>query len=104
MIAKNVKTRRDYLKQHSSAQGTVLYYQIDASMVRTALYTNNIAGCSVCFRKRTHGYSSAIFSCHFSACSHSILPEYALPCVIHMLAHHPDFKQNDHETLVQFRE
>lgn len=58
MIAKNVKTRRDYLKQHSSAQ----------------------------------------------ACSHSILPEYALPCVIHMLAHHPDFKQNDHETLVQFRD
>lgn len=39
-----------------------------------------------------------------SACSHSILPEYALPCVIHMLAHHPDFKQDDHETLVQFRE
>lgn len=58
MITKNVKTRRDYLKQHSSAQ----------------------------------------------ACSHSILPEYALPCVIHMLAHHPDFKQDDHETLVQFRD
>ncbi|XP_015769541.1 PREDICTED: sister chromatid cohesion protein PDS5 homolog A-B-like [Acropora digitifera] len=58
MIAKNVKTRRDYLKQHSSAQ----------------------------------------------ACSHSILPEYALPCVIHMLAHHPDFKRDHHETLVQFRD
>ncbi|KAL9973177.1 hypothetical protein ACROYT_G019595 [Oculina patagonica] len=58
MITKNVKTRRDYLKQHSAAQ----------------------------------------------ACSHSILPEYALPCVIHMLAHHPDFKQDDHETLVQFRD
>ncbi|KAJ7363327.1 Sister chromatid cohesion protein PDS5 A [Desmophyllum pertusum] len=58
MIAKNVKTRRDYVKQHSTAQ----------------------------------------------ACSHSILPEYALPCVIHMLAHHPDFKQDDHETLVQFRD
>lgn len=58
MIAKNVKTRRDYLKQHTSAQ----------------------------------------------ACSHSILPEYALPCVIHMLAHHPDFKRDDHETLVQFRD
>lgn len=42
--------------------------------------------------------------CFLSACSHSILPEYALPCVIHMLAHHPDFKQDDHETLVQFRE
>lgn len=58
MITKNVKTRRDYLKQHSAAQ----------------------------------------------ECSHSILPEYALPCVIHMLAHHPDFKQDDHETLVQFKD
>lgn len=58
MITKNVKTRRDYLKQHSSAQ----------------------------------------------VCSQSILPEYALPCVIHMLAHHPDFRQDDHETLVQFKD
>ena len=45
-----------------------------------------------------------IFDLFFSACKHSILPEYALPCVIHMLAHHPDFKQDDHETLVQFKE
>ena len=45
-----------------------------------------------------------IFSGSLSACSHSILPEYALPCVIHMLAHHPDFKRDHHETLVQFRE
>jgi len=58
MITKNVKTRRDYVQQHSSVQ----------------------------------------------ACKHSILPEYALPCVIHMLAHHPDFKQDDHETLVQFKD
>ena len=40
----------------------------------------------------------------FLVCSQSILPEYALPCVIHMLAHHPDFRQDDHETLVQFKE
>ena len=40
----------------------------------------------------------------FVVCSQSILPEYALPCVIHMLAHHPDFRQDDHETLVQFKE
>jgi len=40
----------------------------------------------------------------FVACSHSLLPEYALPALIHLLAHHPDFKPKEHDSLVQFRE
>ncbi|XP_031550354.1 sister chromatid cohesion protein PDS5 homolog A-like isoform X2 [Actinia tenebrosa] len=38
------------------------------------------------------------------ACSHSLLPEYALPAVIHLLAHHPDFKPKEHDSLVKFKD
>ncbi|EDO49633.1 predicted protein, partial [Nematostella vectensis] len=38
------------------------------------------------------------------ACSHAILPEYALPCVIHLLAHHPDFDAKSKDSLVEFKE
>ena len=85
MITKNVKTRRDYLKQHSAAQGKKSRQHYVKIIICSLLILWLLLLCLL-------------------ECSHSILPEYALPCVIHMLAHHPDFKQDDHETLVQFKE